>query len=62
MPNHKEGNIMQLSNTIVKMNRTNPQINPKTDYSDLAVEGRKGRPNTRQRRNERQNKRNWEGV
>ncbi|QZI87036.1 hypothetical protein MYOV085v1_p0014 [Vibrio phage 355E48.1] len=50
---------MQATNTVVKMNRQTPRINTKADYSDMAVEGRKGRPNTRQRRNMREVKRNW---
>ena len=53
---------MQATNTVIKMSRQTPRINTKSDYSDLSVEGRKGRPNTRQRRNLRDVKRNWEGV
>ena len=53
---------MQATNTVIKMNRQAPRINTKSDYSDLAVNGRKGRPNTRQRRNMRDVKRNWEEV
>ena len=52
---------MKASNTVVKMNRTTPRINTKADYSNMAIEGRKGRPNTRQRRNLRDVKRNWNG-
>lgn len=50
---------MQATNTVVKMNRTSPRLNTKANYSDLSVEGRKGRPNTRQRRNMCDVKRNW---
>ena len=48
------------SNKPVKIARTKPRMTTQKDYSDLAVEGRKGRPDNRTRRQARQNKRTFE--
>ncbi|AUR89156.1 hypothetical protein NVP1121O_128 [Vibrio phage 1.121.O._10N.286.46.C4] len=51
---------MRTSNTIVKMASKSQSMASKKDYTEFAVDGRKGRPDSRTRRNVRNTKRNFE--
>lgn len=53
---------MLKTNHVVKMKNKTPRMHSEKDYSNSSVEGRKGRPESRRRRQDRNNKRNWETL
>lgn len=50
------------TNNVTKIKNKAPRMHSEKDYSDFSVEGRKGRPESRKRRQDRDNKRNWETL